>query len=288
MSIRKAERSKAKLRVGISAPSGAGKTYSALLLASGIAPWEKIIVIDSENNSSEYYSHLGPFSVRELKAPFSPEAYISAIQECEEAGFEVIIIDSATHEWDGKGGVLQLNEKLALSKFKGNTWAAWSEMTPRHQNFLYAMTQSKAHIITTARDKVETVMDEKTKKVTKVGMKEIQREGFEYEFTLFFNLERETHTAMASKDRTNLFEGQDPFIITKETGEMLKTWANSGKEPEVPQTVNEVQITTIRELLGKLKKDEQKMCAFYKIEKLEDLDKTAGGDLIMAMKAELR
>lgn len=230
LSLRKATRQQTKIRIGLSGPSGSGKTYSALLLASGMAPWEKIAVIDTENGSADLYSHLGGYSVITLTAPFSPERYIEAIEACEKSGMEVIIIDSVTHEWDGKGGCLESNELIAQTKFKGNTWAAWSVTTPRHQKFIAAIVGSSCHIITTARSKTDTIQTE-DKKVKKVGMKEIQREGFEYELTLNFNLDRDGHYAMASKDRTGMFIDADPFKITRETGEKILEWTMKGNDP---------------------------------------------------------
>ncbi len=228
MELRTAERKKAKLRIGLTAPSGGGKTYSALLIARGLASaWEKIALIDTENGSGELYSHLGKYQVLTLEAPFSPERYIEAIKTCERAGMEVIVIDSATHEWDGKGGCLESNEILANSKFKGNTWAAWSETTPKHRSFLEAILQSSCDIVTTTRSKTDTIQTD-DKKIKKVGLKEIQREGYEYELTLNLNIDRDTHRAIASKDRTGLFEGLDPFIVTEETGRKLKEWNASG------------------------------------------------------------
>lgn len=228
ITIQKAQRKQAKLRIGLSGPAGSGKTYSALLLARGLTTdWSKIIVIDTENNSGSLYSHLGDYSTIDLQAPYSPEAYIEAIKAAEDAGFDVIIIDSITHEWDGKGGCLEINEKLASAKYKGNTWSAWSETTPRHQRFIDAIVQSKCHVITTVRNKIETVMGD-DKKVKKVGTKEITREGFEYELTVNFSVDREGHLVIASKDRTELFIHRDPFVISQRTGEELKAWNESG------------------------------------------------------------
>lgn len=248
LQIRKAERRKAKLRVGASGPAGSGKTYSALLIARGIASaWEKIVLIDTENGSGELYSDLGPYNVLPLSAPYSPERYIEAIRVAEESGAEVIVIDSTSHEWDGKGGCLELNEKLAQAKYRGNTWSAWSETTPRHQKFLEAITSSPCHIITTARSKTDTIQTE-DKKIKKVGLKDIQREGFEYELTVAFNIDRDGHLAIASKDRTKLFIDRDPFLITEETGRELARWNEAGIEnpdldPLLPQKRSIVSLT---------------------------------------------
>lgn len=231
MEIRKAARQKAKLRIGLSGPAGSGKTYSAIILAKGIVgDLSKVGIIDTENGSADLYSHLGDFNVITLQAPYSPERYVEAIEALEKAGMDLVIIDSASHEWDGKGGCLEINDLLANTKFRGNTWAAWSETTPRHQKFIERITQSKVHMITTSRAKTDMIQTE-DKKIKKVGMKEIQREGFEYELTLNFTVDRDGHYARASKDRTGIFIDRDPFVITEETGATLKEWAEQGVDP---------------------------------------------------------
>lgn len=242
--IRKAARQKAKLRVGLSGPSGSGKTLSALLIAKGITQGklEKVTLIDTENGSGDLYSHIGEYNVIPIVAPYTPEKYIEAIEACEKAGMEVVIIDSVSHEWDGKGGLLEANELLGQTKFKGNNWAAWSVTTPRHQKFIEAITSAKMHMITTARSKTDTIQTE-DKKIKKVGLKEIQREGFEYELTLNFNIDRDKHYAIASKDRTGIFSEMDPFIIDEETGKKLLAWSESGVEVTAPPViVNKAQL----------------------------------------------
>jgi hypothetical protein len=225
MQLKKASRKQVKLRLNISAPSGAGKTYSALLMAKGlVGDWDKIAVIDTENGSASLYSNLGEFNVVDLQAPFTPEKYAEALKACVDGGMECVIIDSTTHEWNC---LLEENELLAQAKFRGNTWSAWSQTTPRHDKFVQAVLHCPAHVITCTRSKTETVMGD-DKKVKKVGMKDIQREGWEFELTVSLNIDRDTHCAIPSKDRTNLFEGKNPFIITEKTGEMIKEWCESG------------------------------------------------------------
>lgn len=230
MQLQKATRRKSKLRLNISGPAGSGKTYSALLMSKGlVGSWEKIAVIDTENGSASLYDHLGPFQALDLQQPFSPERYMEAIDICIKAGMECIIIDSSTHEWNGPGGCIDINERLAQSKFKGNTWSAWSQTTPRHDAFVQKVLQCPVHVITCTRSKMETVMTD-DKKVKKLGMKDMQREGWEYELTVSLNIDRDTHTATASKDRTELFEGLDPFVITEATGNLIKDWCEKGIE----------------------------------------------------------
>jgi hypothetical protein len=234
MQLRKATRKKAYLKLNLSGPSGSGKTMSAILMAYGlVGDYSKIALIDTENGSADLYSHLGDFNVVPLDAPYSPERYIQAIDACLQGGMECVIIDSSTHEWSGLGGCLDLNEQLAAAKYRGNTWSAWNEITPRHDAFVQKVLQSKCHFITCTRSKTETIMGE-DKKVKKVGMKDIQREGWEYELTVSLNIDRDTHKATASKDRTNIFEGKDPFIITPDTGRVIKEWCEMGIEEPKP------------------------------------------------------
>jgi hypothetical protein len=226
MQIRKATRKKAKIRLGLSAVSGGGKTYSAILIAKGLCgDLSKVAVIDTENGSADLYAHLGDFNVLPLTAPFSPERYIEAIHSCEKAGMEVIIIDSISHEWDGKGGCLEIVESL------GGKYQDWAKVTPRHQAFLEAILHSPSHVITTVRRKqdYEMIKDGNKVRVEKGGLREITREGFEYELTI--NLEMDTkHNALASKDRTGLFMGKPAFVPSEKTGETIAAWCEQGEE----------------------------------------------------------
>jgi hypothetical protein len=233
MQLRKATRKKAKIRLGLSAVAGGGKTYSAILIAKGLCgDLSKVAIIDTENGSADLYAHMGGFNVLPLTPPYPPEKYIEAIKTCEAAGIEVIIIDSITHEWDGKGGCLEIVETMAQASQSKNSYTAWGKVTPRHQSFIDAMLQSPAHIITTVRRKQDYEMSKdhngKTR-VEKAGLKEVTREGWEYELTVNLQLDQ-GHNATASKDRTGLFMGKPEFVPTVETGELIKNWCESGEE----------------------------------------------------------
>lgn len=240
MQLQKATRKKSFMRLNLSSPSGGGKTYSALLMAKGlVGDWDKIAVIDTEAGSASLYSNLGAFNTIDLQPPYSPERYIQAIEACIKAGMQCIIIDSSTHEWSGTGGCLEANDNLAKAKYRGNTWSAWNETTPRHDAFVNKVLQSPVHFITCTRSKTETIQGE-DKKVKKVGMKDMQREGWEYELTVSLNIDRETHMAIPSKDRTNLFENKPPFIITEETGKQIKQWCEQGVPDNIPYWRQEI------------------------------------------------
>lgn len=239
MKLQTAQRQQVRLKIGLSGASGFGKTYSALLIAYGITQdWTKIAIIDTENKSASLYAHLGNYNVLELNAPNSPERYIEAIKYCENANMDVIIIDSISHEWQGKGGCLEIHEKL------GGRFQDWAKITPRHTAFIDAILQSKCHIITTARRKIEYSLDTDQNgkvKVTKVGTKEETRSGFEYELTVSFELINDNHLAKASKDRTGLFMNKPEFVINQSTGKKLIQWCSlvskvEDVEKEIKQT----------------------------------------------------
>jgi hypothetical protein len=226
--FRKAERKRSKIRVSFSGPAGSGKTYSALKMARGLTDsWDKIALIDTENGRGDLYSDLGEYNIITLKSPFHPNRFIEAIKVCEDNGMEVVIIDSISHEWEGSGGCLELNEIIAQAKFRGNTWSAWSETKPLHRKFIEAIIASPCHIITTMRSEIETVMTE-DKKVKTLGMKDVQMKGFDYEMTLNFNVDRDKHQSIVSKHPIGLFEDDYSFVVSEEHGKIIKAWSESG------------------------------------------------------------
>ena len=251
MKLQKAERHQVKLRIGLSGPSGFGKTYSALLLAYGMTnDWRKIAIIDTENNSASLYSHLGDYNVLSLEEPFTPERYIKAIKLCEDADISVIIIDSISHEWQSKGGCLEIHEHL------GGRFQDWAKVTPRHNAFIDAIILSKCHLITTMRSKVDYSLDKDSNgktKVMKLGTKSIMREGYEFELSVNFEFLNDKHLVSASKDRTELFSGKPEFIINSSTGKKLIDWCNQGTSiDKIKEEINACQTAdALKQVYGK-------------------------------------
>jgi hypothetical protein len=234
--IRRASKKRIPLKIGVHGVSGSGKTYSSLLLAHGlIGDWTKILVIDSEEvgelstdqtnyeakkRGSDFYADLGEFSVLPLSPPFTPEKYIRAIDLGVSEGFEVIVIDSGTHAWEGPGGVLDIHNKF------GGRFQDWAKANPYHYQFIEKIMKCPAHVFITLRQKSEYAVVQEGPKINvkKMGLKVQQREGFEYDLHITFQIEHETHLATIGKDRTGLFEGRPPFLITQEIGQELKQW----------------------------------------------------------------
>lgn len=225
MKLTKALRHQAKMKMAIQGPSGSGKTMGALLIAHGLChQWGKIAVIDTENYSASLYAHLGDYQVLNISAPFTPEKYIEALKICTDAGIEVVIIDSISHEWEGSGGILDTHGNMT-----GNSFTNWSKLTPRHNAFVQAILQSPAHVIATIRSKQDYVLSERNGKQVpeKVGLKGVSREGIDYEFTLVFDIDIK-HNANATKDRTGLFMDKPEFKISTSLGEQILSWCQQG------------------------------------------------------------
>ena len=236
MLIRKAERRRAKLRLAIYGVSGGGKTYSALKLASGLGG--KICLIDTERSSGELYAGLPgipEYDILELTPPYTPASYVKAIRAVADAGYENCIIDSLSHAWDGEGGALDMHDAASRASKSNNSYVAWREVTPHHNALVNAILGAPMNVIATMRVKTAYEIQEGPngkKSPVKIGLKPVQREGVEYEFTVVLDVSQE-HVASATKDRTSLFDGRY-FTISEETGQELKTWLESGVSADAP------------------------------------------------------
>jgi len=223
LNLRKSSKKQAKIKLALTGASGCGKTYSSLLIAYGITNnWSKIAIIDTENGSADLYSHLGNYNVLTLQAPFNPENYIRAIEICEQARMEVVIIDSISPLWEY---LLEIHSQMV-----GNSFTNWGKITPRINSFIQKILSSNTHIIASMRTKQDYVLNEKNGKMIpeKVGLKTVMRDGIDYEFTIVLDIDMK-HNAKASKDRTGLFMDKPEFVITPETGKAILNWCNEGK-----------------------------------------------------------
>lgn len=226
-SIQRAERRKVKIRIGLSGPAGSGKTYTALMLAKGLigADMSRVCIINTEGDRAHLYAHLGDYSVIKLNAPYSPERYIEAIAAAEKAGFACIIIDSLSHEWSAAGGVMDQVDKIKEANPKKN---AWLELTPRHRRLVDKVVTADAHLICTFRVKTDYNFD--TGKPVKTGLKDDQRDGWDYEMTVYGRLSI-THLLDVEKDNTGLFpKDTGLFMPGEDTGRAILEWCEAGVE----------------------------------------------------------
>lgn len=238
--FQKAKKEKIYLKVLLAGASGSGKSYSALKLATGIANkmGGRIAAIDTEAGRIRYYANEFDFDDLQLSEPYTPEKYIEAITQAVDSGYNVLIIDSITHEWNY---ILDQVDKIPGT----NSYTKWGKLTPRHNKFTEKMIQSPINIIATVRGKDAYVLeqDKNGKQVPKkVGLGYTQRDGLEYEYTVTFNIDQTNHVATAQKDNTHLFENKYE-MLTEKDGEALYEWANSGEErvPTLEEKLKPIQ-----------------------------------------------
>jgi hypothetical protein len=232
MSFVKATRKKAKARIAIEGPSGSGKTYTALLWAKTLG--SKIALIDSERSSSCLYDNIVDFDVSLLET-FSPADYVREIELAASAGYDVLVIDSLTHAWSGKGGALEMVDQAAKRSKSANSFAAWREVTPEHDRLVTAILNFPGHVICTLRVKSEYVLekDEKGRTVPRrIGLAPIQRDGLEYEFTVVCEMDID-HNLVVTKSRFSGLSGQ---VFHNPSGDHIKpfhAWLSEGAEDPV-------------------------------------------------------
>lgn len=213
MAFQKATRSQQKLRLAISGVSGGGKTYTMLELAKHLG--KRTAVIDTERGSASLYAGKFDFQTDHL-THYSADRYIGAIKEAAQEGFDVLGIDSLSHAWAGKGGILEEADN------RGGKFQAWKELTPIQQQLIDTILDYPGHVICTMRSKMtyEVSSDDsggrKSTKVEKLGLAPVQREGLEYEFTLWMDMDIR-NIGRISKSRCDLVP-------------MGSTWPKPGKE----------------------------------------------------------
>ena len=232
--FRKATKDAVFLKLAITGPSGSGKTTAALRLARGlIGATGKIAVIDTENSSSLLYADKYDFDACVLEPPYTEEKFIAAIADAISAKYDCVIIDSFSHVWQA---ILDYKSKLDMRG--GNSYTNWASAGAKFDSVLQAILVSKLHIICCMRSKMGYAIDtdERGKKsIRKVGLAPIMRDGIEFEFSLVLDLDM-NHKAVASKDRTRLFDGKIEEI-TESTGEILNNW-RLGKSTLLKETAN--------------------------------------------------
>lgn len=234
MAFKKAVRATKPLRITLTGPPGCGKSWTALSIGTGLGG--RIAVIDSEKGSASLYAHRFDFDT-DLLEVFDPRIYIDKIHEAEDAGYSVIIIDSLSHAWSGRGGTLDIVQKFTdRSRSKNSYTEGWSQGTPIQNALIDAIMSSRCHMITTLRTKIEYSIDSdpRTGKMSpkKLGMAPVQRQDVEYEFDIIGEMDLE-HNLIVSKTR---FEELDNEVLRKpgkELGEMLVRLLN--ETGEVPR-----------------------------------------------------
>ena len=227
MAFKKATKAAAKLRLGLVGPAGSGKTMTALRIAHGLGG--RVAVIDTERGSASLYSGENglDFDVLELDS-YEAEHFIGAIRQAEQAGYDVLIIDSLSHAWAGKGGILEFVDQAA-KRSGGGSFSGWRDATPRHNQLVDAILGAKLHVICTLRSKVEHVIEQVNGRtqVRKVGLQPVQRDGLEYEFTVVADVTQD-HELIITKTRAAWLKDKIIREAGEELGQQLAAWLSDG------------------------------------------------------------
>lgn len=222
MAFKKAEKSKSKLRLALFGPAGAGKTMTALRIAAGMGG--RVAVIDTEHGSAAKYADRFAFDVDNLDSP----KISNLVEKMSEASeYDVLIIDSLSHPWQE---LLEEMDKLAQAKYRGNTWSAWSEGTPKQRELVRAILSFPGHLIATMRSKTEWTTDkdkEGKSRPIRVGLAPEQGKGIEYEFDMLMEISPE-HYATVIKDRTGKYQDRIVEKPGEDFGRDLVDWLNQG------------------------------------------------------------
>ena len=216
----------AKARIALTGPPGSGKTYTALALAFGLG--RGVVVVDTERGTASKYAGLNGWEFQRLNVhSYSPQSLVEILGAAAGQGFEVLILDSWSHYWEGIDGMLeQVDRRSGANKFT----SGWKEMRPEERRMVDALLAFPGHLIVTLRSKVEYVIVENErgkKEPRKVGLKPIQREGVEYEFDLVGDLDLDNKMTVSKTRMPELARRIIPEPGT-ELGEQIKAWLDDG------------------------------------------------------------
>lgn len=229
-----ATREQARARIGLQGPAGSGKTKTALRIAEGLAQGGQIGLADTERGSALKYAivpgrpELGGHVFGHLPMDrHDPRDLIKVVRAAEEAKLAVLIVDSWSHFWNGRGGLLEIVEEAGSQKGAGGTFGGWRTGNPIEQEMLDALLNFHGHLIVTMRTKGDYVIE--GKKVTKVGVKAVQREGAEYELDVVMDMVE--GTATVTKTRYEPLNGQVIHHPGEDVAEMILEQLGQGVDP---------------------------------------------------------
>lgn len=201
MKFQKATKQQRRARILINGPAGSGKTYTALTWAKVFG--KRIGVLDTEHGSALDYADLFDFDHLDLEPPYSVERYTAGLAAAAEEGLDVLVVDSLSHAWAGKGGLLNLVDTYA-SQHRGDSFGAWRDVTPKHLEFVEALLSFPGHLICTARAKMDYQLQQNDRgkwEPVKLGLAPVQRDGLEYEFAIVAEMTVPDNVLTVTKSR---------------------------------------------------------------------------------------
>lgn len=287
--FRKATVKNRKFRAAIMGTAGSGKSLTSLILASTLG--RRIALIDTEHGSAEMYANTFDFDTLNL-SDYHPQRYIEAIKEAGKEGYEVVIIDSLSHAWSGKGGALELVD-AATARNKGSSFGAWRDVTPLQNQLVDAIIGCPSHVICTLRSKTDYQVETEGGKtrVRKVGLAPVQRDGMEYEFDFLAEMDAD-HRMIVTKSRIPALADK---VVTKPDAKCFmefRNYLNQGvaiemvtsakTELDAVEMATEGQLLKLTDAAKNLGGDWlAKVIKFYKINEFSELTK-AQADTVLA------
>ena len=231
-SIRPAKRSEAKPLIGLYAESGCGKTWSSLMLARGfVGPSGKIVMLETEGGRGEVFADVlpGGYDVCPMRETFSPENYGEALTAIEKMTPDALIIDSASHEWEGSGGVLAMAAQNEAAGKK--SMMIWQGPKLAHQRYfvLRLLATPIPLVIVCMRAKYpmkEVKVEGRKEWIRAEQVEPVQSDGILYELMIHGWIDREHNFRGTKYTRDDLRQViRDGEPITIKTGEQLAAWA---------------------------------------------------------------
>ena len=238
MMFNKAVKTESKLRMAIAGPSGSGKTYTALTVAAALVPGGRVAVIDTEHGSAAKYADLFDFDVAAAAPPYHPDGLVKLVTFAANSGYDVVVVDSVSHYWNGAGGILDIKEDIERKMRNPNSYTSWKDVTPIHQRMVDTLVAVNAHVIVTMRSKQDYILVEKNGKQVpqKVGMAPVQRDGFEYEFDVMLDMDIE-NVGRVMKTRCPALTGAAFSKPGDDLAGILREWLTGAAPAQAPRPV---------------------------------------------------
>jgi nucleoside-triphosphatase THEP1 len=241
--FQKATKKSAKARIALMGPPGSGKTYTALMVGKFLGA--RVALIDTERKSaSKYAKDVADFDVCELPT-FSPREYVEKLHGAAAGGYDVVIIDSLSHAWEGEGGILDQVDK------RGKGFESWKDMAPQTRDLITAILEYPGHVIVTLRTKTEYVVEERENKSgrmvktpRKIGLAPKFKEGLEYEFDIVASMDDAVLTV--TKSRCSVLHSEVISKPGKGFADAIRVWLEDGVDPS-PKAREEAPRETVRE-----------------------------------------
>jgi len=301
----KPQAQKAALKMALYGPAGSGKTFTALLLAEGLAghTGKRVAYIDTEYGTAFYgqavaerATHPTAFDFDVLYTKSITQA-LDAVRGLDHATYGVPVIDSISHLWDA-----------AIAAYRGKKTRAdtiplngWASIKRPYKSLVHLLLASPLHVLICGRQGNDFAEDEATGELKNLGFKMRAEGETAYEPDVLVRLEAHkpgkkgtlVPTAVVEKDRTGVLAGKTiPWPAFDNLARPLLGLL--GTTQAAPPTEDEVGVQDAEALARRDKEERQRSAelAGSFTARLEQAGTVAdlqriGGELTAAVKARM-